>query len=87
MIDLLQAHTAVSCAAQTAYREPKHISIIQQVQSEAATEEKTWEERRFEEIYPAWELHTKDSNVFLYHDCVPQAATWCAFIYTRAITF
>lgn len=30
----------------TPYRKPKQLSIIQQVQSEPATEEKTWEERR-----------------------------------------
>lgn len=61
-----RAHTAESCGPQTPYRKPKQLSIIQQVQSEPATEEKTWEERRFErrggieEIYPSWELDTKD---------------------------
>lgn len=66
-----QAHTAESGGPQTPYRKPKQLSIIQQVQSEPATEEKTREERRFEgrggieEIYPAWELDTKDFLFFL----------------------
>ena len=43
-----RAHTAESCGPQTPYRKPKQLSIIQQVQSEPATEAKAWEERRFE---------------------------------------
>ena len=68
-----QALTSESCGPQTPYQKPKQLSIIQQVQSEPATEEKTWEERRFEgrggikEIYPAWGLDTKDLN---YSVCV-----------------
>lgn len=79
-----QAHTAESCGPQTPYRKPKQLSIIQQVQSEPATEEKTWEERRFEgrgeewsggggfeEMHPAWEFGTKD---LIWWVCIDNAA-------------
>lgn len=41
--------TAASPGPQTPHRKPKQPSIIQQVQSEPATEEKAWEG----EMYPA----------------------------------
>lgn len=77
-----QAHTAESCGPQTPYRKPKQLSIIQQVQSEPATEEKTWEERRFEgrggieERYLAWELDTKDL-ILIFCQCVQKHAMRC----------
>lgn len=43
-----EPHAAESCGPQMPYRKPKQLSIIQQVQSEPATEAKAWEERRFE---------------------------------------
>ena len=77
-----QAHTAESGGPQTPYRKPKQLSIIQQVQSEPATEEKTWEERRFEgrggieERYLAWELDTEDL-ISIFCQWIQKHAMWC----------
>lgn len=63
------------------YRKPKQLSIIQQVQSDPATDEKTWEERIFKErgglerIDPAWDLDIKD---FLY-DCAETCGDYVVY--------
>lgn len=45
---LQHSHAAERHGLQTSYQKPKQLSIIQQVQSAPATEEKTWKEMRFE---------------------------------------
>lgn len=87
-----QAHTAESCGPQTPYQKPKQLSIIQQVQSEPATEEKTWEARRFEGREEGWRRYSlgvrhKGFKFFILCQCVQKYTMWCTRIDNAAVIF